>query len=212
MKLSGYALVLALMTFCGFAHAMTKWDTLNQELESLYEQGDFKGATVVARQALQTAEQTLDPHHPDIATSLNSLALLYNAQGKYTLAEPLLKRALAIFEKSSGPESAEVAATLNNLAMLYGRQGDDAQAESLYQRALAIDEKTLGTDHPDVAMSLNNLAQLYQAQEQYTKAEPLLERAAGNIGENARPEPSECGDESEQSGATVQCSKKIRTR
>ena len=155
---------------------MTEWDTLNQEWELLYEQGDYNRATVVAAKALQIAEQTREPDHSDIASSLNSLAFLYNAQDQYKQAEPLLIRALAIFEKSVG-EGPEVAATLNNLAMLYRKQGQYAQAEPLYKRALAIDEKALGPDHPNVAMSLNNLAQLYQAQEQYAQAEPLLKRA-----------------------------------
>jgi tetratricopeptide (TPR) repeat protein len=38
----------------------------------------------------------LGPEHPDVAQSLNNLALLYGAQGKYSQAEPLYKRALAI--------------------------------------------------------------------------------------------------------------------
>jgi Flp pilus assembly protein TadD len=44
----------------------------------------------------------LGPTHPDTATSLNNLALLYDAQGKYAEAEPLLRHALAIYEKQLG--------------------------------------------------------------------------------------------------------------
>jgi len=39
------------------------------------------------------------PTHPDTATSLNNLAVLYQAQGKYAEAEPLYKRALASCEQ-----------------------------------------------------------------------------------------------------------------
>ena len=39
-----------------------------------------------------------------MATSLNNLAGLYHAQGKYGEAEPLYKRSLAIREKILGPE------------------------------------------------------------------------------------------------------------
>ncbi|MBE3035878.1 MAG: tetratricopeptide repeat protein [Candidatus Atribacteria bacterium] len=42
------------------------------------------------------------PDHPDVATSLNKLAELYRAQGRYSEAEPLYKRALAIAEKTLG--------------------------------------------------------------------------------------------------------------
>jgi tetratricopeptide (TPR) repeat protein len=117
------------------------------------------------------------PEHPYLASSLNNLALLYQAQGKYGQAEPLLKRALVIDEKVYGTEHREVAADLNNLASLYFAQGKYGQAEPLLQRALAIWEKVLDPEHPDVATSLNNLALLYQAQGKYGQAESLLQRA-----------------------------------
>lgn len=41
--------------------------------------------------------------HPNVDTSLSSLAELYRAQGQYTKAEPLQQRALAIQEKALGP-------------------------------------------------------------------------------------------------------------
>ena len=41
----------------------------------------------------------LGPDHPDVAASLNNLAELYRAQGKYADAEPLYQRALVIRAK-----------------------------------------------------------------------------------------------------------------
>ena len=61
-------------------------------------------------------EQALGPEHPDVATSLNGLAMVYHEEGKYTDEEPLLRRALAIREKVLGPEHPDVADILNNLA------------------------------------------------------------------------------------------------
>ncbi len=78
--------------------------------------------------------------------SLNNLAELYRAQGRYAEAEPLYRRALAIVEKALGPEHPHVAANLNNLAGLYQAQGHYAEAEPLYQRSLAIYEKALGPE------------------------------------------------------------------
>ncbi len=127
--------------------------------------------------SLVISEKALGPEHPDVATSLNNLALLYYNQGKYADAEPLYKRALAIKEKALGPEHPSVATSLNNLAALYRVQGRYAEAEPLHKRALAIREKALGPDHPYVATSLNNLALLYDDQGKYTEAEPLYKRA-----------------------------------
>jgi hypothetical protein len=39
-----------------------------------------------------------------VATWLNNIALLYQAQGRYAEAEPLHKRALVIGEKTRGPD------------------------------------------------------------------------------------------------------------
>ena len=119
----------------------------------------------------------LGPDHPNVAPSLNNLAALYRAQGRYADAEPLYKRSLAIREKELGPDHPDVAQTLNNLAELYRAQGRYADAGPLYKRSLAIWEKALGPDHPDVGLSLNNLAALYNDQGRYADAEPLLKRA-----------------------------------
>jgi tetratricopeptide (TPR) repeat protein len=53
-----------------------------------------------------------------VANSLNNLADLYGAQGRYARAEPLYQRALAIREKALGPDHPDVATSLSNLAQL----------------------------------------------------------------------------------------------
>ena len=129
-------------------------------------------------------EKALGPDHPDVAQSLNNLAGLYYAQGRYADAEALYKRSLAITKKALGPDHPDVALSLNNLAELYRVQGRYADAEPLYKRSLAIREKALGPDHPDVAQSLNNLASLYDSQRRYVDAEALYKRSLA-IGEKA---------------------------
>jgi CHAT domain-containing protein/Flp pilus assembly protein TadD len=150
---------------------------LNDEVARLYGKGKYDEAIPLAEQALAIYEKNLGPDHPQVATSLDSLAELYWAKGDYAKAEPLYQRALAIKEKALGPEHPNVANSLNTLALLYYRKRDYAKAEPLYQRALAIYEKALGPEHPNVANSLNNLAGLYDKKGDYAKAEPLYQRA-----------------------------------
>jgi CHAT domain-containing protein len=126
---------------------------------------------------LAIREKTLGHDHPDLATTLNNLASLYDSQGRYADAEPLYQRSLAIAEKVLGRDHPDVALSLNNLALLYHNQGRYAEAEPLYKRSLSIREKALGRDHPDVATSLNNLAGLYKNQGRYAEAEPLCQRS-----------------------------------
>ncbi len=176
---------IALILVLGVSHALaactqeTEWNKLNAKTETLYQQGRYSEAAKIAQEALEVAEKTFGADHPNLATSLNNLALLYQAQGEYAAAEPLHKRALAIREKALGPDHPQVAASLNNLAALYYAQGKYAEAEPLIKRALAIGEKALGPNHPDVAQSLNNLAELYKKTGRTNEAKRLEERAKG---------------------------------
>ena len=102
---------------------------------------------MIAKKALEVAEQAVGPEHPAVATSLNNLAILYDQQGQYAQAEPLYKRALAVWEKTLGPTHPEVATSLNNLAEFYRTQGQYAQAEPLYKRALTIEGKSPSSGH-----------------------------------------------------------------
>ena len=136
-------------------------------------QRDLEAAQYSARRA----QKQFDAADPRLSTSLNNLAALYDAKGKYRDAEPLYRRSLALAEQALGPENPNVATALNNLAELYRTQGRNGEAEPLYVRALAIREKVLGTEHPDVAQSLNNLGVLYDSQGKYEDAEKLYSRA-----------------------------------
>ena len=92
----------------------------------------------VFAQALEDLEKTSGHDHPDVATMLNILALVYRDQNKYKEAANLLNDALAIREKTLGENHPAVAATLNNLAVLYGKRGKYKDAEPLCKRALEI--------------------------------------------------------------------------
>jgi CHAT domain-containing protein/tetratricopeptide (TPR) repeat protein len=154
-----------------------RWKELNAQVNQLYQKGKYAEAIPLAQESVRVAEATFGPEHPNVATWLNNLALLYKLQGRYGDAEPLYRRALAIYEKALGPDHQFVAAALNNLAVLYDKQSRYGEAEPLYRRALAIDEKALGPEHPGVATGLNNLAELYREQGRYGDAEPLYQRA-----------------------------------
>ncbi len=132
-------LLLLLATPPVFAQgAGIEWDILNQEVMELYRTGKYDRAVVVAKIALEVAEKNVGSNHPDVATSLNNLALLYKTQGQYAPAEPLYKRALAINEKALGPDHPHVANSLENLAALYRATKRYEEAETLEQRAARI--------------------------------------------------------------------------
>jgi CHAT domain-containing protein/tetratricopeptide (TPR) repeat protein len=150
---------------------------LDEAVGTLYGKGKFQEAVPLARRSLALREKALGPHHPEVATSLNNLAVLYKEQGAYARAEPFYVRALGIREQAQGAMHPDVAVTLNNLAALYQTQGAYARAEPLFVRALDILEKAQGAMHPDVAVGLNNFAVFYEVQGAYGRAERLYVRA-----------------------------------
>ena len=70
------------------------------------------------KRLLEILQKVLGHEHPDTATSLNNLAMLYDHMGDYAKAEPLYKEALEIRQKVLGPDHPDTARSLNNLAYL----------------------------------------------------------------------------------------------
>ena len=130
----------ALLLASPAAAQSVEWKTLNQEAMTLYRQGRYDQAVVVAKKALEIAERDLGPNHPAVAASLNNLAELYRAQGQNALAEPLYKRSLAIHEKTLGPNHPSVATSLENISALYTKMGKTDEAKKLTDRAAKIRE------------------------------------------------------------------------
>ncbi len=105
-----------------------------------YQQGRYLEAEKALQAALDEAER-FGPQDLRLAASLNNLAELYRAQGKYAEAEPLHKRALAIGEKALGPEHPRVATSLESYAALLRKMNRQPEAEELEARAKAIRAK-----------------------------------------------------------------------
>jgi tetratricopeptide (TPR) repeat protein len=51
---------------------------------TLYQQGRYSEAEPYAKEALRLGTEEFGPDHPNTATFLNNLALLYQAQGRYS--------------------------------------------------------------------------------------------------------------------------------
>ncbi|NEO91022.1 MAG: tetratricopeptide repeat protein, partial [Moorea sp. SIO3G5] len=147
-------------------------------LGRLYEgQGTYDQAEPWRKQCLEITRSRLGHHHPDVASSVNNLALLYWSMGRYDQAEPLYQQALEMTKQLLGHHHPSLATNLNNLALLYYSMGRYDQAEPLYQQALELFKQLLGHHHPSLATNLNNLALLYYSMGRYDQAEPLYQQA-----------------------------------
>jgi len=144
---------------------------------ALYGERRYSEAERLARQSVSIVRKTLGPDHPDLASSLNNLAILMKAQGDFDAAKQLYEQSLAIRRKALGSDHLDVADSLNNLANLLGAQGDYAAARPLHVQSLAIKREALGPDHLDVADGMNNLASLLVTLGDFDDARRLYEQS-----------------------------------
>lgn len=181
LRRTSWILIVAVFVVAGgnvvLAQGTEDVSALNSQVVELFKAGKYPEAIKIAKRLLDITDKKFGPDHPNVATALNNLALIYQSQGQYAEAEPLYKRSLTIDERALGADHPSVAIALNNLAALYKSQGRYTEAEPLLKRSLSICEKVLGPDHSDVATAVNNLALLYQEQGRYAEAEPLYKRS-----------------------------------
>ena len=150
------------------------------------------------QRALAIQEQALGATHPDVAQSLNNLAILYHDQGQYAEAVPLHQRALAIQEQALGPTHPAVATSLNNLA--------DSIAPRASTRKLSPCTSGPWPSRsrrwvPPIPMSppASTIWPLYQAQGQYAEAHPSP-AVPGHLGTDPGPYPPRCRHQPQQPG------------
>merc|ERR1711957_765139 len=84
-------------------------------------------------EALGVRRATFGNRHPDTLTSINNLALLWEAQGKLAEAEPLYVEALGVRRATLGNQHPDTLTSINNLANLWHVQGKLAEAEPLFR-------------------------------------------------------------------------------
>jgi len=145
--------------------------TLENNLGELYRHmGDYARAEPVLEKAVALAG-----NNPSAAYSLNNLALVQKALGKYNEAEYAYRKAMQIYISQGKREHPDYTNPLNNLGELYRTMGRLQDAVYAFEEVIAIRKKTLGTKHANYANALNNLALVEFAIGRYPDAEKHLE-------------------------------------
>ena len=91
------------------------WKQLNGRAVQLYHECQYSQAVSLTEEALTLARQIWGEEHPNIATSLNNLAYLYNSQGRYAEALPLYQQALEMHTRLFAGDHRYVATNLNKI-------------------------------------------------------------------------------------------------
>lgn len=151
-------------------------------------QGKYAEAKHLCERSLAIRERVLGPAHPDVAASLNHLAMLLASQVGAVRAHGLqaeergvrrictdrfshFRCSLSMWARGDVGKKRETRVSLlanrrwlRVTALQHFRllalQGKFLEAEPLYERSQAIREEVLGSEHPDIADSLNNRAVL----------------------------------------------------
>ena len=121
---------------------------------------------------------------PDLATSLNVMGFLLQAQGAYGEAQRYLQRALAMrgpLPQGRYPQGTPTWPEPEQPGRLLQDQGAYGEARGYYERALAMYQALYPKErypqgHPALASSLNNLGCLLQDQGAHGEARGYLER------------------------------------
>lgn len=120
-------------------------------------------------------------YEPDVARTLNNLALLYSNTQRLAESETMYLEALKIrrqlAEKDPDIYEPDLAMTLNNLATLYQNTHRLSESETLQLEAIEILKRLAKTDpqayEPDLAMTMNNLAVLYSNTQRLAESKTL---------------------------------------
>jgi hypothetical protein len=143
---------------------------------TLRELGSYPTAIALLEKARLTRQRELGANHPDTLTTLNNLALAYQASGKLPEAIKLFEQVRDAAVAKLGADHPDTLTALNNLALSYKAAGKQSEAIKLFEQVKAARVAKLGADHPDTLSTLDNLASAYQADGKLGEAVKLLEQ------------------------------------
>ena len=123
--------------------------------ERAAEAGDLASADDLLRSAARVQEEELGPLHPDLANTLNNLAIVAERTGRPSEAEAFYRRAVAIASASLPPEHPMVVASRQNLEDFCRARGVsiDAPAAIAPTPDTVVGLDVPAGEHPAVAAS-----------------------------------------------------------
>jgi tetratricopeptide (TPR) repeat protein len=148
------------------------WYTAMTEASHLRLAGKYAAAEARYREAVREASKEEPAVASHLGASLNDLAMVCAAEGKYREAETLYLRSIAVWEVAQ--ETINLAVAFSNLAGTYSALNQPGRAEAYYRKALEL----LPGDSAELASPMNNLAALLMrtssGPESLVEAEELL--------------------------------------
>jgi len=150
---------------------------------ALLTAGKYAEAEADYERALALRRKALGDAHPDVARSLNAVAVALYNQRKLDAAERYYRQALELGARVLGPDHPHVAAFRGNLGNVLLDRGKPEAALAEHEKALASRLRALGPDNVYVANSLHSLGRVAVAQKRYGVALIYFRRALATLRE-----------------------------
>jgi eukaryotic-like serine/threonine-protein kinase len=165
----------------------TEYVSVLLELANLqYRLGRLDQAEVTTQEVLDRKIKIYGSDHPEVASVMNTLAIIYEGKGMLKESIRTFRRVIEIRRQQPDPGS-NLAANLNNLAILLHQTGELEESDMMFREAVDIVNKIWGETHPYMAFTLNGYSGLHQQRGLYDLAENSL-RNALEIGREVFPE------------------------
>jgi len=129
------------------AHDASSVDRLREYANFLSARNRTEEAEPLLREILDATERLFGDDHPNTATTLNSLAVLYLRMERPSEAAPLFRRALAIEEQTIGAEATNAIITRFNLSHALAGMGNPEAALEQIARVVELGRATLPPGH-----------------------------------------------------------------
>lgn len=130
-------------------------------------------AEELARRALELAEATLPPEHPQYQGQLANLSLVLMVRKQYDQAEPLIRRAIELSEKVQGAEHPDVLMHRANLGILLMQLDRMDEADAVLTPLLETCRSRSGENAIETRTTAEGLARLRLKQARPEEAEAL---------------------------------------
>ena len=181
------ALEMSVSLFREIGETSTQYISALLELGNIqYRRGELDQAEATIEEVLELNMAHYGPDHPEVASVMNTLALIYEGNGNFDAAIATVREVIEIRRKQSEPGH-NLAANLNNLAIMLHRTGELEESDLLFHEAVEVVDEIWGENHPYMAFTLNGYAGLHQQRGLYDEAEADLRKAL-EIGRSVFPE------------------------
>lgn len=125
-----------------------------------YEQKSFDDAIFFYGKSFDIRQRSLSQNNPLLATSYNSIAVLYGNMGEYSEALLFYDRALAIDQNCPFRKRSTLSTYYNNIGSIYENIKQYAEALEYQNKSLVIGKQTLPSYHPSLAISHKSIASI----------------------------------------------------